>query len=74
MFINFIYHAVDFTDYYLCTKFVVSCHRNLNFPLLFFNWTDLHDIYMGYRTSMELLDTHQKKGKKGKKRAKFEIL
>ena len=27
-----IYHAVDFTDYYLCTKFVVSCHRNLNFP------------------------------------------
>ena len=27
-----IYHAVDFTDYYLCTKFVVSCHQNLDFP------------------------------------------
>jgi hypothetical protein len=31
-------------------------------------------IFMGERTSMELLDPHQKKGKKGKKRAKFEIL
>ena len=30
--IYFFFHAVDFTDYYLCTKFVVSCHQNLNFP------------------------------------------
>jgi hypothetical protein len=29
---RYIYHAVDFTDYYLCTKFVVSCQSNLNFP------------------------------------------
>ena len=30
--------------------------------LLLFYWTDLHDIYGGYRKDMELLDYHQKKG------------
>ena len=40
-----IYHAVLFTDYDLCTKFVVSCHSNFNFPWLVFYLTDLHDIY-----------------------------
>ena len=43
--IECVYQVVDFTDYYLCTKFVVSCQSNVNFPWLFFYWTDLHDIY-----------------------------
>ena len=61
-------------SYDSCTKFVVSCHPNFNFPYLFFLFFDLHDIYGGCGIGMVLFDPHKKKGKKDKKRIKFAIL
>ena len=37
-------------------KFVVLCHPHFNFLKLFFNWTDLHDIYGWWKSDMELLN------------------
>jgi hypothetical protein len=61
------YHAVESTIYCLCIKFVVSCHRNLNFTWLCFFIKPIYMIFTGNREEIWIFGPGLKLCKKSKK-------